>query len=80
MTTPKQPDQRKSLKDRGVGSLQAKKRALKSGKLIEFGQFKLLECRPAFEDYVRIYRLVHDCDPDTEEVSSHFPFEDYIVE
>ena len=80
MTPPKKPDERQSLKDRGVGSLPAKKRAIKSGKLIEFGQFKLLETRAGFEDYVRIYRLVHDCDPDTEEVSNHFPFEDYIVE
>jgi hypothetical protein len=37
--------------------------------------------KDSFENYVRLYRLIHDTDPDLDEVSNNWPpSEVYIIE
>lgn len=41
----------------------------KLARFIRFGEEQLATLRPYFEDYVRLHRLLYDCDPEPEEVA-----------
>ena len=57
-------------------SLAKRRQRGKQARLLRGGHHLLAELRPAFEDYVRWHRLVHEVDPDTEEVSNEWPEEE----
>jgi len=78
MAERKTPKKKVPLKDLGVGSVNRTKRERKTEKCLDSAHYLLLINKGGFEDYVRAHRILYDCDPDTEDVPSEFPFADYM--
>lgn len=54
-------------------SLGSRRRAGKTARYQKVLLHLLEEERTGFEAYVRLHRLIHDCEPDTEEVPAEWP-------
>ena len=64
-----------------VRSMSRAKRDAKQTRLLALAVHFLEELKEPYEDYVRAYRLLHDMDPDLDEVSNNWPpSEVYVIE